>query len=87
MPLVACLPLEPFSIGLQVLVQLGAPLKITQLYVPHKQVVLAVRFEKEEEKGEKEETGEKEEKEEKGEKGEKKEKGEEEEEEEEVKER
>ena len=82
MPLVACLPLEPFSIGLQVLVQLGAPLKITQLYVPHKQVVLAVRFEKEEEKGEKEE------KEEKGEKGEKEEKGEEEEEEEEeVKER
>ena len=78
MLLVACLPLEPFSIGLQVLVQLGAPLKITQLYIPHKQVVLAVRFEKEEEKGEKEE------KEEKGEKGEKEEKGEEE---EEVKER
>lgn len=58
-----CLPLESLSIGLQVLVQLGASLKITQLYVPHKQVVLVVRFEEGEEKGEKEEKGEEEEEE------------------------
>ena len=54
----ACLPLESLSIGLQVLVELGTFLKITQLHVPHKQIILVVRFEeeeKEEEEGEKEE--------------------------------